>query len=382
MDWATSESCLTIPPFERQGIHFAIAGPEDDADVREILREVSMDGWVKVSMTREPEMSLAHRALGQFGEFLILREVASGKAICIGEYHTSSLFLNGIASTVPYIGALRVVPKWRNRISILRNGLDMVRQLQDVRGDPSFMLTSIAAENTRANRLLTANLAGMPNYHFIGRVVTLVLPVSRGRPSEEARPANKEDLPVISAALCEAGKQTQFMPVWDQKNLLQLTANSDLDLKDFRVMENDGKMTGALAVWDQRGFRQVLVNGYSPWVSRLRPVYNAFARIRRGPSLPRMGTALSQVTLSHFLSPTRETEAIDLVSEGLTLAREKGAETALLGLSADHPMLRVLRDHFRALTFETNLYLVSWKSGPPPPQLDTSRMLAPEAAVL
>ena len=95
-----------------------------------------------------------------------------------------------------------------------------------------------------------------------------------------------------------------------------------------------------------------------------------------------MGTAFSQVTLSHFLSPTRETEAIDLVSEGLTLAREKGAETALLGLSADHPMLRVLRDHFRALTYETNLYLVSWKSGPPPPQLDTSRMLAPEAAVL
>ena len=172
------------------------------------------------------------------------------------------------------------------------------------------------------------------------------------------------------------------MPVWDQQQLCQAMADGGLNLTDFRVMESDGKMTGALAVWDQRAFRQVLVKGYSPWVSRLRPVYNTVARIGRRPSLPKMGTALPQVTISHFLSPSKESEAIELVSEGLTLAREKGAETALLGLSSDHPMLGVLRDHFRALTYETNLYLVSWKSGPPPPQLDTGQMLAPEAAVL
>ena len=382
MDRAVAESCLTIPPSQCGGVFYAVAGPADDADLRRVLREVPMDGWVHVSMTREPEMSRVHRALGQSGAFVILREADSGHAICVGEYHVSRLFLNGAPATVPYIGALRVIPEWRNRISILRRGLDMVRRLQAARGEPPFMLTAIAADNARAIRLLEANLFGMPDYHRVGRTVTLVLPLGRGRPAAFVRPATADDLPAIAAALWAAGRRSQFMPVWDVPMLHWLIAEGGLDHADFRLVERSGAIAGILAVWDQRAFRQVLIDGYAPWLSRLRPAYNAVASLRGQPVLPPQGTVLPQVALSHFLAPPDAADALALVSDALAHARAKGAGTALLGLDALHPLLGGLRRHFGALCYETSLYLVSWKQSPPPPPLDGNRMPCPEIAVM
>ena len=282
---------------------YAIAGPGDDADVRRILRDVPMDGWVRVSLTREPEMGLAHRALGQSGAFVILRDAATTEAICVGEYHASRLFLNGRPTTMPYIGALRVVPEWRGRLSLLREGLGLVRRLQQARGEPPFMLTSIAAENAPATRLLEANLAGMPNYHPVGRMVTLVLPTSRRRQGSAVRAAGEGDMPAIAAALQAAGRQGQFMPEWDEAALAELQGQGGLQPGDFRLVERAGAIVGSLAAWDQRSFRQVQVHGYAPWLSRMRPVYNLLARARGRPVLPPPGDTLRQVVLSHFLAP-------------------------------------------------------------------------------
>lgn len=382
MDRNPAEGSMIPAAFTRRGLSFAIAGEADDKDLRGLLARVAMDGWIRLAMTREPHIAAAPRALGHDGAFVIVRDAATGEALGGGEYSTSRVFLNGRASVVPYFAALRVVPEWRNRIGPLREGFELARQLQAMRGDAPFLLTSIAAGNDRARRFLTANLPGMPDYHHAGRMVTLAISTRRGGADPRPRAPLQRELPMLASFLMRQGERSQFAPVWDETQLGHVLAMGGLALEDFRILEGTKGIDGAIAVWDQRHVKQVIAAGYAPWLARLRPLFNPALAILRKPLLPRPGTALSQVYLSHAALPIREPDAIALIGVALGLARQKGAEVALLGLAADHPLLAAIVRRFGAMTYETGLYLVSWKSGPPPPAPHSGRMLAPDIAML
>lgn len=382
MDRTPAESGVSPTSFTRRGLSFAIAGEADDTDLRALLARVGMDGWIRLAMTREPHIGAAHRALGQDGAFVIARDAASGAALGGGEYSTGRMYLNGHPALLPYFGALRVAPEWRNRIALLREGFELAQRYQAIRGDPPFLLTSIGAGNQRARRLLTANLPGMPDYRQAGRMVTLAMATRRGRFCDEFRTPKPADVPKLAAFLTSRGQSHQFAPVWDEARIRHVLAHGGLTLDDFRLAEGPNGIAGAIAVWDQRAVKQVRVMGYAGWPARLRPALNPILSLLRRPLLPRPGNELSQVYLSHAVLPDDATDACALISAALAVARQKGAQVALLGLAADHPLRAAIAKYFSALTYETELYLVSWKCGPPPPVLDMGRMLAPEIAML
>jgi hypothetical protein len=382
MDRNPAQGGVTPAGFARRGLRFSIAGEADDAELRALLAGIAMDGWIRLASTREPDSRAAHRALGHDGEFIIVRDLASGGIVGCGEYTTSRLFLNGEPCVVPYFGALRVAPSWRNRIGPLRDAYDLARQFQAARGDPPFLLSSIGTDNARATRLLSANLPGMPDYHPLGRLVTLAIATSRGRCDARLRVPTANDLAMLAERLMAQGRRTQFMPVWDEAHLRHVIAHGGMSLDDFRVIQGAQGLQGAIAVWDQRRFKQVLAAGYAPWLGRLRPAVNLALGALRRPVLPQPGSTLNQVYLSHAVLPERLAEALALIGGALWLARQKGAGIALLGLAADHPMIEAIVGRFGALRYETGLYLVTWKAGPPPPRLAAGLSLAPDIAML
>ena len=341
-----------------------------------------MDGWIRLATTREPHTAAARRALGQDGVFFIVRDATSGEAAGCGEYAVNRVYLDGRAHRLPYFGSLRVLPAWRNRIAPLREAFALARRLQAMRGDLPVILTSIGSGNQRAQRLLTANLPGMPDYHHVGRMVSLAISTSRGRACRSLRSPDRVELPLLSAFLQNRGRQHQFAPVWDMDLLATVLSDGGLSFSDVLISERSGRPEGVIAVWDQRQFKQIVTAGYQPWLARLRPAVNPVLSMLGRPALPRPDTQLSHVYLSHAVLPSRQADAFTLIAGALAIARRKGAQVALLGLAADHPLADPIARRFGAVTYDTDLYLLSWKSDPPPPALDPARVLAPEIAML
>ncbi len=93
------------------------------------------------------------------------------------------------AAAAPYLGALRVAPRYRHRHPRAQGRFDgRAATLLDAAGATPYALTAIAADNRAALRLLGANLPGMPTYRPLEPFSTFALrPRARRRHGHPGR---------------------------------------------------------------------------------------------------------------------------------------------------------------------------------------------------
>jgi hypothetical protein len=153
----------------------ATARPDDDADIRRLLRENATDGWVRLSLEREPDAFAAARVLGRDHSYIVARCRRDNEVIGIAEWWTREAYVDGEPCGLAHLGGLRIASRHRHRLRVLKHGFELARQLQRGSGATSYALTSVAADNHVALRLLGANLRGMPTYRPIDSVSTFAL---------------------------------------------------------------------------------------------------------------------------------------------------------------------------------------------------------------
>ncbi len=162
---------LTTPRTGR--VRFEIATPEDDAEIRRLLRANPTPGRISLSFERERDYFADAHQPGETKQTIVARD---GKGLaCVGSCTIRSRFVNGAPRRVGYLGGLRLDSRQAGRFDILRRGYEFFRELQtDAPAD--FYFTSIAGDNQRARQLLERGLPGMPLYEFVGEFVTVLLP--------------------------------------------------------------------------------------------------------------------------------------------------------------------------------------------------------------
>jgi hypothetical protein len=346
------------------GYSFSVAGRADDSQIRALLQENEIGGWIRLTVEREPD-AFAAATLFDRHEFLLARESSGGRAIALCEYAVRRLYLAGSPRLVPYLGALRVDSRFRRRIAVLRHGFAAVRGLLYDPRDYPHCLTAITEGNSVAERVLCAGIAGLPRYQPIGEMVTFACPTRRSSLDPGIALATRAELPAIADLLQRLNRKFDFAPHWGEADLAML-APLGLPAGHFLVARQNERIVGSAGVWDQRRLKQAVVRGYSPWVQRVRPLYNAFAPILGMPRLPPLHTALNQVFISHLAVEDDDPElTYSLIRAALSLAKNLGADIALVGLNAQHPVMPALRS-VRHREYRMRLYLVRWPDTPDP----------------
>jgi hypothetical protein len=373
---------LTGRTFVAGNLAFAVAQREDEPDVRRLLRDNALDGWVRLSLEREPDAFAADFGLSRSHAFIVARDRATGEAVGICERSVRDAFVDGEIRRLPYLGSLRVAPAYRHRIRVLRGGFEAVRSLLHKTSDLPFALTSITADNDKAARVLCAGLPGLPTYRPAGELATFAIRTrERSMPPgiERATPA---DLAAIAVLLQRAYRRFQFAPVWRAADLARLIATGGLRIDDVLIVRRGPGLRACLAVWDQRSAKQTVVRGYVPWLGRLRPLVNLAAPLMSMPRLPPPGSPLAQVYLSHVaVEGDDPTVFRSLLAAGLTLARRRGFEVALTGFAAGHPFAAEVRRH-RAASYRSLLHLVHRQEAQPLIEAMAPRLPHPEIAVM
>jgi hypothetical protein len=347
---------------------FELATPADDQDLRRIMAATPMAGRIAVGFRREPSWFAGAAVDGRSRQVVACRDMHSGRIIGFGCRSIREVYLNGAPGVVGYLSQLRVLPEHRNR-GLVARGYSFFRELHQDRQVP-FYLTTIAAGNETAERILTSGRAGLPTYHPAGEYYTLAVPLPRRRPVRpevtglRVRSARADDLPAILDFLGATGPRRQFFP--------RLQAN-DFDRPDglmrglaldwLMLAERDGRLVGTLGGWDQDADRQCLVEGYSGWLVRARSLYNAWAGLRGLPSLPPPGGSLRYLTGALLLVANDDRRVFAALLEAL---RERAAagpwSHLMLGLHQSEPLLTVARRQ-QAACYVTRLFLVCWQDG-------------------
>ena len=344
----------------------APAGPEDEAELRALLRSQPLPGWVSLGFEREPDYFAAAASEGERHAVLLARERtetgARGSLVGFFERAVRRVYLGGEVRRLGYLGQLRTATGWQRgyrTYRLLRLGFEQVQQRLRGADELPYDITSILADNRSARRILTAGLPGLPRYRRLSGYHTLVYRSGRCRHSGARHVENGAalGLPAIADCLQRNYRRYRFAPFWDEAALLGAGLTAD----DFLVLRRGKRVTACLGLWDQRALKQTVVRGYRRPLGVLRPLVNLAAPLLGYPALPRVGEALRQGWLSHLACDGDEPAALQvLLPAALARARQLGLEQVLLGLADGHPLLPTARGLRRHLNYRSDIYLVHW----------------------
>lgn len=349
------------------GLVVETARPEDDPELRRLLRDNPMDGEIRVSLEREPNAFLAAAVEGEPHRTIVARDPSTGGIVGMGSRSVWNAFVNGEPVRLGYLSQLRVDRAFRGRKRLLVAGYGLLRSFRGPDELP-FDLTSIIADNEVARRLLGAGLPGLPLYREIEGFTTLVVPAtSRPRKVSGIERGARERLPGIAACLERNRRRHQFAPRFSVEDLLSTERSRGLAPEDFFVAISGDEVVGCLALWDQSGFKQVVVRGYAPRLARWRPLLNQLNRlspILGTPHLPEPGQILPHAYLSHVAVDGDDPGIFQaLVEMAYAEARGRGLVYAVIGLASRHPWLPWLKKRFRPREYASMLYTVHWEDG-------------------
>jgi len=354
-----------IVPDDGMSIRFDLATGRDDAAIRRLLADNPVPGRVTVAYEREPSFALGCATLGDFCQVITARDDASGEIAALACRAARPMFVNGRPQHVGYLGQLRVDRRYRGRW-LVSGGFRFLRALHDD-GRAGGYVATVTEENREALGVLVAGARRhFPRFRELGRLVTLAIPV--GRPRREPRPdlelglGSERSLADIAAFLREHGARRQLFPVVTGDDL-RGPATLGLEPSDLVVALRGGEIAGVLGLWDQSAYKQTVVRAYGGALGRVRPLYDAAARLRGRRPLPRPGERLRSAYAS-FACVAGDDRGVfrALLARVYALAAERGHAYLLLGLAGNDPLLDTAR-RYAHIPYHSRLYTVSWDDG-------------------
>jgi hypothetical protein len=337
-----------------------------------------MAGAVRISFTREPAY-FAQEGLLESEDLTIIARRAE-RVVCMGHCSTRRLHVNGAVRRVGYLGELRLRSGEPGGIALLRQGYRFFRE--QVETNPAELyFTSIAADNTRARRVLeNGKRLGLPAYEKLANLVTFLAPVGAGDCREELRELQLTSCDELTDFLARQAKAKNLALPWSADIWLQLERYG-LAWGDFAVVRRKGKIVGAAAIWDQREVRQTVIVGYASLLAMARPVVNAWNAVIGRPRLPAPGQRLEQAAL-FGLSLSEPSAWPELWSRLQWRAARRGLDWLIWSrderdvLSDPTPRVRGTR------LYRSRLYSVQWNDRFRPSEGFGERTFRPEAAFL
>lgn len=335
----------------------------DEAELRRLLRELPMPGWVSVAFEREPHFFHESVIQGDRHDVMVAR--VGERLVGFATRSVRWRWVNGQPARVPYISALRVEREWRGG-KATRLGMDLLRSLRKP-GETPYCITTIVSDNKAAQRALREHRPGYPRFRRRGGLVTLLIPLWADRRlpgGAQTRAGTPGDLADIAFCLQRSSVHRQFAPIWRESDLRDPGLMLGLKPSDFTVIDRDGRLSAVVAIWDQRAFKQSVVRGYAPWLRAARPLYNLLAPAVNVPRLPPVGQPIRSAWLSHLAVEQDDLgETLAVICAAAARARAAGLESLMLGLAASDPRVEPLRRALKPIAYHSAVYTVDWRDG-------------------
>jgi len=331
----------------KPALHIATgAGAADEAALRQLLRETRQEGYVQLSLEREPAFfSTTPEVLSH--EVVAVRHHETKELTGCGTRTDRQLWLSEKEQRVAYLGDLRVHPAHRRLTGrVLQAGFDWLADLQAEK-PAAATITAIFDDNQRALDSLGHARLGLPNYVQAGTLHTAAFWLPRRLAMPEMTPP---DLEAAAAFLNEHWRIRDLAPVMTPQHLAAMTAVHEL--------REGGRVIGVAALADLRAQRQMRVHGYGGLLHHSQRPLTWLLRLAGLHGLPRPGETMQAVFVAHFAA--RDVAAgRELLRRVRASAVQAGAHLLLLTQHENDPLLALQRAGL-AVRSRGRLYQVAW----------------------
>lgn len=371
--------------FRAGGVVYRKAIVTHNEAIRSVLNKTLMPSWVSLSTEFEPDYFASQTLFGDKQTILATKVDDPSVTVGMCAYTRMRVHVDGKETEVGYLGELRILPEYRHRINILRNGFRSVHYYSQQQAEISHWYTSIAKDNHVAHRLLESGIKSMPKYQRLQEMVSLAIPAKRHNVKIGCQQAQETDVPELVKFYNRQAKQYQYSPVLTEAWIRSLNGKNGLRIEDFYLLKKGEAICGCFALWDQRAIKQTVVRGYQFPLNLLRNTYNVYARIFGRVVLPRPGNRINYIFIAFAaIDENYHSEFSRMISEAISLIKERGADIAMLGLADNNPLLKKL-DCFPKQVYRTYIEKVTFQNQPDLTELSdpsNSRIVQPEIAVL
>ncbi len=369
-------------------IEIRLAEPEDDEELRRILRESPMAGDISLSFEREPDYFIGAQVTAPENQIIVAKDLESMKIVGTGSRSLRPLYVNAEVQTIGYLSQVRIDPNYR----AMRKGLvKAFEYLHDLHRDGAspFYFTSIFEDNLPARRLFTRGLPGLPKLFEYARMHTLAIYSRRKKrevqPDQSFKVARGSERyrEAILDCLQRNHARYHFAPYWREDLIFNRVNTPGLSPEEFFIALHGEQVIGCLALWDQGKFKQTVVRGYSKRVGYFRRILNIVSGVVGLPVLPPVNSKVKHAYACLLAVDHDSLEVYQALLRSLyNHAVEGGYSYFMLGLCDDHPFLAYTASKYAHIDYRSLIYLVTWDLDSDPRALLDDRLPAPEIAIL
>jgi hypothetical protein len=365
-----------------------LSQPEDDSDLRKILRENPIVGDISLSFEREPNYFTAAAVEAPHYQIVVGKDLDLDRVVGMGARSIRPLYINGNCMEIGYLSQFRIEPNYRN----MRKGLTKAWKLMErlhTDGKSPYYYTSIIEDNLPARRLLTHGLPGLPRYLEYARLHSLaiytrrqqkLLQLPQGIKLQRGNEALRSE---IIACLQRNAARYQFSPHWDANLLFSERFTPGLSPDNFFVALDADRVVGCLALWNQSDFKQIVVRGYSKRLANFRWLINLAGGMVGLPKLPAVHSKIRYAYCSHMaIDEDRPEIFLPLLRALFNFAVSDEYSYFMLGLCENHPFLEIIKKAYAHIDYRSIVYLVTWDKDSDPRLALDDRLPAPEIAIL
>lgn len=366
-------------------ITFELAQSTDNNQLQNLLNKTAMDGWVQITLKKEPHFFDAVSVGHPFHETVIGRDSETGSIIACGSRAIKAAYVNGIPQDIGYLSNLRIASPWQRTMTLVR-GYRFLRTLHYRKNVPLY-LTTIIEDNAYAKQILTSERAGLPAYKDYGAFHTFLIPIIKEGFSAPSglvvRKAALESFDEVISFINGEGLKKQFYPVYTKEHFM--SSNQflrDLNIEHVYVAYDNNAIIGVIGAWDQTAFKQIVTDKYNNLVRYTYPLYNMWAHMRGTPPLPRAGETLRCLYICMVAIKNNNTDILRvLLNQCMIDMHSRQINYCLIGFHEKDPLMNALAS-IKKIALKSRLFVVYWEDGEKAVESLDSRIPYLELAVL
>lgn len=338
---------------------YGIATPDEEPQLRALMARNPIPGMIEVTYCREPNYFLGTGIMGDKVEVGVCRKNDT-EVVGIAQRSSRPMYYNGDLQRVGYLSQLRLDSDYWGQ-GLTREGFRYGKSLHAA-GDMRGYITTIIELNAKARAILEKHREPFPFYHDIGRVYTLALivrPTNSIVPPSDITIAPADDFGEVVSYLNQVGSQRQFFYHYAREDIHTGRLHG-FSLNDLFVARRDGRIVGTLGYWNQARFKQTVISDYHPALKAVKPLYDAYLRLRGGKSLPAVGEKLahSYATLCCIQDDNPHIFRV-LLSRVYQRAHQNGDAYLMIGMHQRDPLLSLTQAHPH-VSYRSRLYACTW----------------------
>lgn len=342
------------------------AKPEHGKELIEILEENDFKGRISLIYTRRPDAYLSLKKEGEQVNIVICRDLENDLIISFGACAIRKWYVNRRMEQVGYLFGLRARKKYRGTYAVISKGYEFLYSFYKQSQIP-FFITTILEENLYARKLLEKKRTFMPYYEPLGvyEIYTLKTGCKMDRNTHlKFKRAEKRETPLLVDFLNFHGRNCQFFPVIEEKDLVSGTYPY-LSIEDFFILYGqEGEILAAGAAWDQVKYKQYIMQEYRGLFKLLYP-FSSLLPVLGYPSLAKPGTTLKFFTLSFWVVKENNPELFKLFLNNLAsqigqISQIKDYPFFIIGLHEQNPLRPVLQK-IPHILYKSRVYSVNWQ---------------------